>query len=405
MDKIKPLEGLTVLAVEQFIAGPYCTMLLADAGAEVIKVERPGVGDPRRTIGPYLTAKDGSTRISGGFLEYNRNKKSITINMQAPEGKEMLLKLAAQADVLVENFRPGTMDKLGLGYAELSAVNPRLIYAAVSGFGQLPTHVGPYSKWPAFDIVSEAMGGVMHMVGFEDRPPTTTLYGLADTYSGLVTALGIMMALAARERTGRGHFVDTSMYDAMLAMNERALATYALTGEVPVRGRETIQGPRGAFMASDGYVALNIPTDDMWARLVKVMGRDDLIEDPKSKDGPARAANCEGYLRPIIEAWMSTRTKSQVVEAVLAAGVPAGPVQAADEIFACPHVAARKMLVEVDDPNLGPVKFARTPVRLSDTQEVEGRPAPALGQHTEEVLGRLGMSAAEVAVLREKGVV
>jgi len=403
-ERARPLEGLVVLGAEQFIAGPYCTMLLADAGAEVIKIERPGVGDPRRTIGPYVMAPDGKSRVSGGFLEYNRNKKSVTLNIQSPEGKDILRRLAAQADVLVENFRPGTLDRLGLGYSQLSEINPRLVYAAVSGFGQLPEYQGPYSSWPAFDIVAEAMGGVMHMVGFADRPPLTTLYGLADTYSGLVTAFGIMQALWARERTGRGQFVDTSMYDAMLAINERALAAYSLTGEVPGRGRETIQGPRGAFLAKDGYVALNIPTDDQWSRLTTAIGRPELIEDERTRSGPARAAN-EDFVRPILEEWMSGLTKAEVVERLLAAGVPAGPVQTADEIFACPHVAARRMLVDIEDPRLGTIRMARTPVRLSNAGEVEGRPAPGLGEHTGEVLSRIGVAPAELEALQAKGVI
>jgi formyl-CoA transferase len=401
----RPLEGLTVLGVEQFIAGPYCTMILADAGAEVIKIERPGVGDPRRTIGPYLTAADGRTRVSGGFLEYNRNKKSVTLNLQTPEGKEILRRLAATADVLVENFRPGTMGRLGLGYEQLSLLNPRLVYAAISGFGQLEGYVGPYSAWPAFDIVAEAMSGVMHIVGYADRPPTTTIYGLADTYSGLVAALGIMFALRDRERAGVGQFVDTSMYDSMLALNERSLTTYSLTGEVPVRGHETIQGPRAAFKAADGYVALNIPTDDLWRRFAALLGRPDLADDPRAKDGPSRARNAEGFLRPVIEGWMAGKTKAEVVRLMLEAGIPAGPVQTAADIFACSHVAKRRMLLEVNDPQLGPRLFCRTPLRLSRAAEVEGRPAPRLGEHTVEVLGRLGYGVAEVAAMRAAGVV
>jgi len=402
--KIRPLDGLVVLGVEQFIAGPYCTMLLADAGAEVIKIERPGAGDPRRTMGPYLTSRDGKKRVSGGFLEYNRNKKSVTLNMKDPKGVEILQRLAAEADVLVENFSPGTMSRLGLGYETLSRINPMLVYAAVSGFGQLAEYEGPYSSWPALDIIVEAMGGIMHMIGFPDRPPMSTLYGLADTYSGLVTALGIMFALWQRERTGVGQFVDTSMYDSALAMNERAIATYSMTGEVPARGPDRLVGPRGAYMARDGYVALNIPTDDFWKRLATVMGRPDLVDDPRTKDGPARGKN-EAFTREVIENWMKSKSKTEVVQALLGAGVPAGPVQTAEEIFRCPHVAARRMLVEVDDPDLGPKKFARTPTRLSAVAEVEGRAVPGLGQHTEEVLGRIGYSPEQVAELRSRGVV
>lgn len=401
----RPLAGLVVLGVEQYIAGPYCTMLLADAGAEVIKIERPGSGDPRRTIGPYLTAAGGEARVSGGFIEYNRNKKSVTLNLQTPAGQDLLRRLAGQADVLVENFRPGTMDRLGLGYAALSQSHPRLVYAAVSGFGQWPELAGPYSQWPAFDIVAEAMSGFMHMVGFADRPPSTTVYGLADTHSGLVTAFGIMQALWARQRTGRGQFVDTSMYDAMLALNERAIAAYAMTRQVPGRGNEFISGPRGAYLAQDGYVALNVPTDELWARLAGVLGRPDLVDDPRTRDGPARARCSETLLRPLLEGWMAQRTKAQAVSVLLAAGVPAGPVQTADEIFACPQVAARRMLVEVQDPQVGPVKLARSPVRLGGAPEVPGGPPPRLGQHTQEILSRIGVDQAQLAQLRRDGVV
>ncbi len=403
-EKTRPLEGLRVLAVEQYIAGPYCTMLLADAGAEVIKIERPGSGDPRRTIGPYVKAKDGKTQVSGGFLQYSRNKKSVTLNMQHPEGKRILEQMAQDADVLVENFRPGTMAKLGLGYEHLSQVNPRLIYAAISGFGQSSEYEGPYSKWPAFDIVSEAMGGVMHMIGFKDKPPVTTMYGLADTYSGMVTALGIMFALWERERTGVGQFVDTAMYDSLLALNERAIAQYSLTGEIPMRGKETINGPRGAFLCDDGYVALNIPTDELWRRLATVIGREDLIEDPRTITGPARAQNDE-FVRQTLEDWMKAQTKQQVVERLMAAGVPTGPVQTAEDIFKCEHVKARRMLVEVDDPLVGKKKFARTPVRLSRAAEVLGCAAPALGQHTDEILMSLGYTKDQIAVLREQKVI
>jgi len=399
----RPLSGIRVIGMEQYMSGPYCTMLLADAGAEVIKIERPGTGDPRRAIPPFVE-KDG-VKKAGGYLSYNRNKKSLALNLRSEAGQEILRKLVGVSDVLVENLRPGATKKMGLDYDNLKTVNPRLIYALISGFGRLPGYQSEYSNRPAFDIVAEAMTGVMDLIGFADRPPTYTLYGMADVYSGMIAALGIMQALFMRERTGQGQLVDVSMVDNMLALNERMVTLYSVTGQEPTRGRLQHLWPRGAFQCRDGYVALNVPDDIVWQRLAKAVGRPDLVDDPRSADGTSRAANAD-LLRPIIEGWMADKTRAQVVDALNEAGVPTGPIYTARDVFEDDHFRRRKMLVELDDPEVGPHTFARTTPHLSAAPEILTHPAPNLGQHTRPVLQELlGYSSVEVDALVEAGVV
>jgi len=399
----RPLSGIRVIGLEQYMSGPYCTMLLADAGAEVIKIERPGTGDPRRAIPPFVE-KDG-VRKAGGYLSYNRNKKSLALNLRREAGQDILRKLVELADVVVENLRPGATTKMGLEYDKLRELNPRLIYAAISGFGRLPGYQSDYSQRPAFDIVAEAMSGVMDLIGFEDRPPTYTLYGMADVYSGMIAAFGIMQALFMRERTGRGQMVDVSMLDNMLALNERMVTLYSVTGQEPKRGRLEHLWPRGAFQCRDGYVALNVPDDIVWQRLAGAVGRPDLAEDPHSTDGTSRAANA-AFLQPIIEAWMADKTRVEVVDALNAAGVPTGPIYTARDVFSDDHFRRRKMLVEIDDPEVGPSTFARTTPHLSAAPEIPTGAAPNLGQHTRSILQELlDYESEQVDRLIEAGVV
>ena len=399
----RPLSGIRVVGLEQYMAGPYCTMLLADAGAEVIKIERPGKGDPRRGIPPF--ARKGDTKKAAGYMAYNRNKKSLAVDLRSPAGLEVVRRLAATSDVVVENLRPGSMDKAGLGYADLKTLNPRLVYAMISGFGRLPGYESAYARRPAFDIVAEAMSGVMNLIGFEDRPPTYTLYGLADVYSGMVAAFGILQALFMRERTGEGQLVDVSLLDSMLALNERMVAVYSVSGEEPRRGRIEHLWPRGAFQCADGYVALNVPDDGIWARLATTIGRPDLVNDPRSADGTARAANAD-VLKPILEAWMADKTRAEVVDALNAAGMPTGPVYTAKDVFADEHFRVRGMLAEVQDPEVGPHIFARTVPHLSSSPQIPLEASPALGAHTREILeGLLGYAPQEVEELVAKGVV
>ena len=382
----RPLTGIRIIALEQYMAGPYCTMLLADAGAEVIKIERPGSGDPRRHIPPFAE-KDG-TRKAGGFMAYNRNKKSFCLNVQSDEGKTIYLDLVKSADVVVENLRPGSTDKLGIGYKDLKVINPKLIYAAISGFGRLEGYEGPDSKRPAFDIVAEAMSGIMHLVGFEDKPPSWTIYGMADIYTGLCTSYAITLALFQREKTGKGQFVDSAMLDAMISLNERMVMLYTMTGEEPHRGRLKHLYPRGAFKCKNGYLAMNVPDDLVWSRLCKSMEREDLIDDVKSNTGTARAANGD-FLGPIIEEWLSKKTRDEAEKILNENGVPVGSVYTAKDIFESEQVKARRSLIDIEDPDVGTYQFARGPVMLSDAPEIETNPAPDLGQHTHEILSSI----------------
>ncbi|MDP6785686.1 MAG: CoA transferase [Rhodospirillales bacterium] len=399
----RPLSGVRVIGMEQYIAGPYCTMLLADAGAEVIKIERPGPGDPRRAMPPFVE-KDGAKKAAG-FMGYNRNKKSLALDLRKPEGQTVLRRLIGVSDVVVENIRPGALEKLGLGYDAAKSDNPRLIWALISGFGRLEGYRGPYSDRPAFDIVVEAMSGIMNMVGFADKPPSWTIYGMADVYSGLVTSYGILQALFLRERTGQGQIVDSAMLDNMLSLNESMVALYGATGDSPTRGVPVNLCPRGAFQTRDGYIALNVPDNIIWKRLCEAMGRADLIDDERTNNGTARAKNHD-FLEPIIEQWLAAMGRDEAVDTLNAAGVPTGPINTAEDIFADPHVEARGMLMPVSDPEVGTLRFARTPPHLSAAPTLPAEPAPNLGQHTRMILEEtLDYSPDQVDDLVAEGVV
>ena len=399
----RPLSGIRVIGLEQYMSGPYCTMLLADAGAEVIKIERPGGGDPRRAIPPFVE-KEG-VKKAGGFLSYNRNKKSLALDLQSKAGQEILQKLVTLSDVVVDNLRPGATTKMGLDYESLKSLNPRLVYAVISGFGRLPGYQSDYSDRPAFDIVAEAMSGVMDLIGFADKPPTPSLYGLTDIYSGLVAAYGIMQALFMRERTGQGQLVDVSMLDNMVALNERMVTLYSLTGQEPQRGRLQHLWPRGAFLCQDGYIAINIPDDIIWRRLAEAIGRPDLVDDPRSRSGSQRATNA-AFLQPILEGWLADKSRAEVIERFNTAGIPTGPVYTARDVFEDNHFRQRQMLVEIDDPEVGPHTFARTPPHLSAAPEIPLQSAPNLGQHSRSILQELlGYTAEEINHLSQEGVV
>jgi CoA:oxalate CoA-transferase len=399
----RPLSGIRVTGFEQYVAGPYCTLLMADAGAEVIKIERPGVGDPRRTIPP--TIEKNGIKKNAGFMSYNRNKKSVAVDLRQPEGQEIVRRLVLASDVVVENLKPGSMDRMGLGYSDMKPLNEKLVWAVISGYGRMPGFMGPYSDRPAFDIVAEAMSGVMHLVGYADKPPSWTIYAMADMCAGSAAFGGIMQALFLRERTGKGQMVDSAMLDAMLSLNERMVAEYTVGGQSNVRGRPTNIYPRGAYKTKDGYVALNVPDNFIFGRLAKTMGREDLIEDARFSSGTLRSKNADA-LDVIFEGWLANLTRDEAVDTLNAAGVPMAPVYAVEDIMADPHIKARGMLMTIDDPDVGEYQFMRSSPRLETNPDLPCVPAPNLGQHTRPVLEELlGYSSGEVDALIDTKVV
>lgn len=381
-----PLEGVRVLALEQYIAGPDCTMWLADNGAEVIKIERPKMGEPRRNYLPIVEDENGN-KAFGGFKIYNRNKKSITLDLQTEKGREIYKELVRHADVVVENLGPKTIDKLGLGYDVLGKINPRLIYAGISGFGRLEEFKGIYSDRPAFDPVIQAMAGILDHIGEENGPPLWGLPGLADLFTSVVTGYAILLALIMREKTGKGQFIDSSMYDSMVCLNAMSIMVYSFAGMIVRRGTAgKFQSPMGTFKVKDGsYVALMVANEFIWERFCKAIGREDLIKDPRTANGWMRVVNKE-FLDPIVNEWIESRTSEEVVQALLKEGVPVGPVQNSENLVNCSQLKARKMLLEIDDPIAGKRIFANTPFRMTGVKDMPPKTAPDLGEHTDAVL-------------------
>lgn len=401
----EPLKGIKVIAVEQFLTGPYCTMLMAYAGAEVIKIEKPHTGDPRRQMPPIIQDEHGD-EMSACFMEYNCRKKSLTLDLKKEKGQEILKELAAESDLLLENYRPGVMERLGLGYPALKEANPALVYLSISGFGQLEGFRGPFWQDPTFDLITEAMSGYMDTIGTPESPPQPSIFGLADLVTAIYALSGAMMALVNRLKTGRGRYVDISMYDAMVSLNERAMMFYSFLGEAPRRGIEKIIGPRGVFKAKDGYIVLNTPADYMWERLAKAIGRADLLGDERFADGPARAAHQKQYLQPAIEEWLQDKTKQEAIDYLLEKGVPAGAVQTVEEVAGCPQIEARQLLINAEHKVTGERTLVGSPLRFSGAPAAkEAYSPPGLGQHTEEILSELGYTASEIRALRKEEII
>jgi CoA:oxalate CoA-transferase len=401
----KPLDGIRVLAFEVQVAGPYCTMMLADQGASVVKVERPEGGDTARGGAPAIKNEKGETQ-SGYFLRFNRNKRSVTLNLKSDEGRRLFGELADKSDVVVENFRPGLLDDMGIGYKALSERNPGLIYACISGFGSLEGYLGPYSKRPAYDIVAQAMGGLMNTNGQAGGPPTWLGVALGDIVSGMNAAYAIMLALYERAQTGRGQYIDISMYDTIIGLAERSVTAYSLTNQVLERGRELFMAPWGPFQCEDGWIGVIVATEGDWAKFCTAIDRPDLVGHEGATSGPERAKNMSGWLGEIVGGWFRKQTKAGATSRLLAVGLPIGPVQDAREIFDDPQVAARKLMIDVQDPILGPVKLVGPVAKLSGGTEPLTRPAPLLGEHNSEVLTELlGYSKDEVGRLKAEGVI
>jgi formyl-CoA transferase len=400
----KPLEGVRILAAEQMQALPFATQLMAHLGADVVKVEHPEHGESGRGAQPSLVDRDGR-RVGATYLRNNLSKRSIGIDLKREEGRELFLKLAPHFDVVAENFTPGTMDRLGLGYDEIARVDPRLIYLSISGFGNsLPS---PYSKWPAYAPIVEAMAGIYEPTRKSGQPPSVVVAGaLGDNASALFGVIGTLAALRHREATGRGQHVDVSMYDSMLAMSDmvphlwsmNAPASWATAGSI---------GIVAGFKASDGYFVLSVFREHHFERLCNLIGHSEWVGDERFATREDWARNIEGVVRPAIEAWARDKTRLEACSELCAQGVAAGPSNLAEDIHADPHVQSHDMLIEVPRPDSDqPMQVVGNPVKLSDVAEGPVRAFPSLGQHTDEVLGRdLNLSAEELARLREQGVI
>ncbi|MEP4199268.1 MAG: CoA transferase [Aliishimia sp.] len=373
------LKGLRVLDLSRMLSGPYCTMHLADHGAEVIKIEG-GAGDTSRGNGPFRS-DDPDQEWAGYFVSLNRGKKSIQLDLKSAEGKAQFRALAASADVVVENFRPGVMDRLGLSYETLTRDNPKLVYAAIRGFGDPRTGESPYANWPSYDVVAQAMGGLMSITGADANSPTKTGPGVGDIFAGMVMAFGIMAALREADATGKGQFVDVAMYDAMISLCERMVYLHDFTGLIPgpEGNRHPFLSPFGLYPAADGDIALGIVDDAFWQRLVELMGRPELGKDPLFANRASRAQNAETVDR-LVSQWSSKRSKAELTE-TLGGQVPFGPLNTIADIAHDPHVAARKMLAQVStpDPAQKPWTVAANPLRFAGHDHADLTPPPALG--------------------------
>ena len=390
-----PLDGITVLDLTRVLSGPYCTMLLADMGARVIKIEQPGKGDDTRAWGPPFVNGE-----SAYFMSINRNKQSVTLDFKRPEGQRVLAQLVAKADVVVENFRPGTLAKLGFDYESLASKHSRLIYASVSGFGQ----TGPRSKEPGYDAVMQAEGGLMSITGPADGPPYRLGVAIADIVSGMFAAYGVAMALFARERTGRGQHVDLAMLDAVTALLTYQAGNFFATGTAPGRlgNRHPSIVPYEVFAASDGDFVLAVGNDELWKKFCGVAG---IEADERFATNRQRVS---GYdeLRPLVARALAARPRAFWIERLSAAGVPCGSVRDLADVFADPQLSARDMIVEMEHAAAGLVKLLGVPVKLSDTAGGVRTPPPSLGGHTDEVLrGDLGLDGEAIAALRRGGVI
>lgn len=391
-----PLAGIKVLDLTQMLAGPYCSMMLSDMGAEVIKVEPIG-GDQTRHSGPYFP-DDEQHHYGAYFHSINRNKASVALDLKQPAGREILIRMVKEADVLLENFRIGVMDRLGLGYEVLREHNSRLVYACIRGFGDPRTGESPYAHWPAYDVVAQAMGGLMGITGPDENTPMKVGPGVGDIFPAALTAFGISSALVHAGRTGEGQFVDVAMYDGVLALCERIVYQYAYTGQIPRPQGNThpLLCPFDNFPAKDGWVTIAAPRDNLWRELCRIVGKPEWGEDARYATNMARVKHAE-EVRTMLREWCSTRTKKEVM-AALGGLVPAGPINTAEDIFHDPHVAARRMFVELEHPgSASKGTFAATPIKLMGTPTSAPRRAPKLGEHTAAVLLSLGFSEAELA--------
>lgn len=374
-----PLSGISVVDLTRVVSGPFCTMMLADFGADVIKIEAPG-GDPSRVTG--ILGKGENPY----FVNINRSKRAITIDLKTDEGRRIVRRMVARADVVVENFRPGVMERLGLGYAELLRVNPKLVYAAITGFGK----TGPYRDRPAFDFIAQAMSGLMSLNGSEDMEPLRVGIPISDTLAGLYLAFGILAALRERDRTGRGQEVRCAMVDSLISVFTFASGAYLATGQLPPRNGNDhmVVSPYGVFQACDGPLAIAPSTEKNWLQLCHALGRDDLPKDPRFDSAAKRRCNRK-TINGIVAGIIRTKSRAQWIDLLNRSGVPCGPVNNLAEAFADPQMRHQQMVIESPQPE-GPVKIPGFPLKLSHTPARIQCPSPQVGEHSVAVLQELG---------------
>lgn len=397
MTERMPLEGTVVLDATQVMAGPFCTLLLADMGADIIKVEKPRGGDDSRSMGPPFIRGE-----SAAFLAVNRNKRSVVLNLKSEEGREVFRRLARRSDILVENFRPGTMEGLDLHYEAIQKINPTIIYCSVSGFGQ----TGPYRSRGGFDLVAQGMSGLISVTGHPGSPPAKVGVPISDLNAGIFAAYGILAAYVHRLKTGVGQQVDTSLLEGAIAYTFWESSIYFATGEIPppMGSAHRLNAPYQVFETKDGALSIGAANQSTWEKLCKVLDREDLARDPRFLTNADRVRHYR-KLADILQPLFLQRKRGEWLELLEAAGVPAGPIYNMAQVYEDPHVRDRGMLVELDHPVAGKIKNIGIPVKLSVTPAQIRHPAPLLGQHTDEVLLWLGLDHSEISRLRESGVI
>ncbi len=400
-----PLEGLRVLDVTHIVAGPFCSMILADMGAEVIKIERPGAGERGRANAPFIESEDGRT-VSSRYLGLNRNKKSVSIDLRDPRCRQAFERMVAEADVLLDNWGPGALRRLGLGYDRLNELNPRLIYASLTGYGDPygPTP-GPYSDWPANNPCVQGMGGWMTVTGGPDEGPQMVGDNIGDSVPGVWTALGIMMALESRHRTGLGQYIDMAMYDCMVAHTTSTMPFYQATGQVAGRERGNMLSAQLALKAKDGYVVLaGAGGAEKWMALWRLIGREDLIEDPRYLGEGISGEFYMNNITPAIEAWTETLPKAEVTRRLIDIGYSMGMVQDQADLDHCPHLEARGMFINGGNTLGGVFRTVNTPIKFAGSAPTPNNEPPLLGQDNAEVLCSIGgISSDELEALAAEG--
>jgi len=394
---VHPLEGIKVLDLSRALAGPYCTMMLADMGAEVIKLEIPGRGDDSRGWGPPFLEGE-----SAYFMSVNRNKKSMTLNLKKERALEIIHKLIKQSDVIVENFRPGTMEKLGLSYDKVNNINPKIVYCSISGFGQ----DGPYHLLPGMDQVLQGMGGLMSITGEPNGPPIKVGVAVADIAGGMFAAFGIMIALFNREKSGKGQRIDNSLLDNQIAWLTYRAGSFFVSGEIPkpLGSGHPVIVPYQAFKAKDTYFNLAVGNDQLWVKFCKAVGLEEIMNDPKYATNSMRVKNREEVVK-IVEELICTKEAEEWLKILTDAGIPCGPIYTIDKLFNDPQVLHRKMVEELDHPKAGIIKVTGIPIKLSDTPGEILTAPPFLGQHTIEILHDLGYSERDIKAMYQDNII